>query len=289
MAEKKSRIAQYDPLGLRLDQRFYTDDDIGDVIAAVQPVELPSGLIAVEVLNKDGTKWVKRRFNRRNALALRLETAAHYYAMEAEFQLKPAASELRNALKSIEKAAGRLWDALGLEGKTEFEDMPQALKSELGAQAESHGERIDGYDDMPPTQWPMKGGNYVDYWGRAKLRQAVEDVALLRLWARNAKARAAAQVQTNGQRRTTRHSGDKALNDWFGNLAGIWLDVYERLPATSVGATGRANEGIGGGPFVRFIKAALQPVLGKSTPDDEAIRSRAKRLFPSVKSKSKKS
>jgi hypothetical protein len=196
---------------------------------------------------------------------------------------------VRDAFDDIESAALRLLRALHIEKNSDPDEMPQPIKSGLRGQAEWHGEQIGGYDDMPPTPWQIEGAQYVDFHGHAKVKQVVQGIVLLRLWALRAKARAAAHVKDGQRRRRKLHTGDRALNDWFGNLAGIWLDVYERVPATSVGAVGTAEEGIGGGPFVRFIQAALRPVLGDTTPDTEAIRSRARRLFPPVKLGPKKS
>ncbi len=74
-----------------------------------------------------------------------------------------------------------------------------------------------------------------------------------------------------------RNGGDAALNEWIFLRGNIWDEIYERKPGTSVGAPTRPNEGMAGGPLVRFIAAAGKP-LGIAL-SDEAIRERVRCLF----------
>lgn len=270
------KIRNYDPFGIRLGERIYTDADIDRIIKAAGL--LPEGVLSVEIPHRDGTKLVKRRLKRRSVLGLRLEDAAQSYFVYAEHQQKPPNSTLRDTFDNIEASASRLWTALGLDGKPDLESMPYALRYELADQAEAHGQRINGYADMPPKTLRIAGEAFTDFYGRAKLRQALESIALLKAWAEAAKKQAGAQVTKNVQNRTSGNTGDRALNDLLRELGRVWSDVYERSPRTSVGGPGTPNEGIASGPFVRFIGAALMPILRDETPNEDALRARIRRL-----------
>ena len=74
--------------------------------------------------------------------------------------------------------------------------------------------------------------------------------------------------------------GDRALIGFVGNLLDIYRDIFERPPATSVGAPDRANKGQPGGPTIRFLETCLRPVLGDDTPSNDALRRRI-REWPS--------
>ena len=81
-------IVAYDPLVLRIDERFYTREDIDRIISAAG--ELPPGDIEIDDLNDTATGYVRKVVDRRNALAWRLELAAHNYVVSAEMQKKPS-------------------------------------------------------------------------------------------------------------------------------------------------------------------------------------------------------
>jgi hypothetical protein len=55
------------------------------------------------------------------------------------------------------------------------------------------------------------------------------------------------------------HSGDTATNEWVADAMSIYKSITGKRPATSVGATGR-NEGVPGGPLIRFLQAAGKPL-----------------------------
>ena len=72
------------------------------------------------------------------------------------------------------------------------------------------------------------------------------------------------------------NSGDAAGNDCIAAMMSIYRRITGKKPATSVGATGR-NEGIPGGPLIRFLQAAGKP-LGIQYGED-AWRSRVRTIL----------
>jgi hypothetical protein len=54
--------------------------------------------------------------------------------------------------------------------------------------------------------------------------------------------------------------GDRAINDWVAAMMGIYHKISGKEPATSVGGANRPDEGIAGGPLIRFLTAAGKPL-----------------------------
>ena len=103
--------------------------------------------------------------------------------------------------------------------------------------------------------------------GEGLLRDGVHGVYRLQRWARSVKARHQTEERVPPAKR---HARDEDLDRLFGDLAGIWADVFNRRRATSV----NPDTGQAGGPMIRFFRACLMPVFKEDTPSDDAIRSR---------------
>jgi hypothetical protein len=71
--------------------------------------------------------------------------------------------------------------------------------------------------------------------------------------------------------------GDDAVNDWIAAMMGLYRSITGREPTTSVGAFGQPNEGVAGGPLIRFLEAAGKP-LGIEF-SEEAWRSRVRTIL----------
>ena len=54
--------------------------------------------------------------------------------------------------------------------------------------------------------------------------------------------------------------GDDAVNDWIAAMMGLYRSITGKEPATSVGGSGRPNEGIAEGPLIRFLATAGKPL-----------------------------
>ena len=79
--------------------------------------------------------------------------------------------------------------------------------------------------------------------------------------------------------RDSRHAGDAALDKLFGSLAEIYWDIFERPIRMSNPKPGGAKAYEPTGPFARFLRACLMPLLKDDTPSLEGIRERYRRQF----------
>ena len=182
----KPAVGKYRPHGIRIGKRFYEEPDLDHLIDAVG-IKLPDGSVSIDVLNEDATARIRRVHERRQALAIRLESAARAYDAMSEAQdNQPSHSALKKRFETIAQTAARLRTQLGLAqvlDQVDFEIMPHPIRLGLANEAEAHGERIGGFADMPPLKWEASGIGRIDYLGDEKLRQAIEGICLLQIWA----------------------------------------------------------------------------------------------------------
>jgi len=70
--------------------------------------------------------------------------------------------------------------------------------------------------------------------------------------------------------------GDDAVNEWIAAMMAIYREITGKELATSLGAPGLVNEGIAGGPLIRFLQAAGKPLEIQLSED--ALRSRVRTI-----------
>ena len=68
------------------------------------------------------------------------------------------------------------------------------------------------------------------------------------------------------------NTGDDIVNEWIATMLTLFKEITGKPARTSVGRTGRPNEGVASGPLIRFVLAAGDPV-GLSQSED-ALRRR---------------
>lgn len=254
----KRSVDSFSPKGLALDKRFYTGQEIDHIIQRADG--LPEGQIEHTRAASDGAHLITIMVPRRKALAERLETAAKVWDIETQFQTKPTDKQLGESCGAIETAAEQLLDALGVSDR---DSMLPALFGALKPHAAIEAERLGGF-----PKWTDDG----------LLERVVAGVCDLRNWASAAREQSEARSTTP---QDERHSRDKALDRLFTNLVGIWIDVFQGTPGTSVNAEGKS-----GGPMIRFLSASLSPLLGDDAPGDNAIRARLRRVVKSTSNNS---
>ncbi len=265
----KRSIDAFHPRGLRLDERIYSQQDIDQIIA------VSGGLPADDVQHwrpAEGDGELDRPMvARRVALMERLESAAKWWQIQAEFRQKPTPSQLKERLANIEQTARQLLDALGIpkEGDLDLSAMPPALRFDgLQAEATIEAERLEA------TIKAKRLGGLPAATGAGLLEDAIRGVYCLKIWAARA---GETEDAKGGTPRTKRHNRDEALDGLIAEFIAIWVGVFEKAPKTSVGAPETQNEGKAGGPLLRFIDACLAPLLGEKRPSAEAIRGRVRR------------
>jgi hypothetical protein len=259
------------------EHRHYSPADI-DAILKTVPGGLPAVLVDIQQAAPDGGGLIPCEVDRRSALTGRLEAIAEWYFMSRKGGEKPSPSELAKRFQAIETAARELLEALRLPKSGDPDEIPQALLVPLRQRAEAAGARIGGFPHHRPMEWRMEGGNYMDYFGSAALREAVGGVKYLHAWASEAKGMEREHIRPGDKR----NKGDEPMRDLFRDLVGIWVEILKKPVKMSVGAPERKNEGRPAGPMLAFIRACLKP-LGIDASDD-AIRERIKPFQRMVKS-----
>ena len=66
--------------------------------------------------------------------------------------------------------------------------------------------------------------------------------------------------------------GDDAVSDWIAAMMSLYRTITGKEPATSVGASGRANEGIAEGPLIRFLGTSGKPLGIRVASGDSGSR-----------------
>ena len=265
-------IEAFDPKGIRIGKRFYKDKYIDRIIAAAGL--LPAAKIDHQRVREDGASFESVTVTRREALTDRLETAAHVWSVESDFAAKPTAKQLAGEFEDIEKAAGELLEKLHLSKDSKEIDLgniPPALR--FGEFEEA--KQLGGFQAFAAEEAEQLGG-FPEFTAEGLLQDAVTGVRRLRDWSGAAKEH---NLRKGSTPRVQRHSGDAALDALFGNLADIWVDIWNRPIGTSTGKSSGTKEVWVGGPMVRFIRESLRPILGDELPSDGGIRDRVRYLF----------
>jgi hypothetical protein len=108
----------------------------------------------------------------------------------------------------------------------------------------------------------------------ARLVEIVEAVAAAAELGRRAE-QAAVEVAKVGKMTVEEgNPGDMAINDWVAAMMSTYRIITGKEPATSVGGFDRPDEGIAGGPLIRFLAAAGGPLQLEHTEDSWRSRIR---------------
>ncbi len=269
----RQSVSGFRPTGLELDREFYSDGDIDKIIAAGGG--LPGGDIKHTQPEVDGGDFETLGVPRRRALKAKLEEAAQVWWIEQQWQKRPTNAQLAKALGDIERVADKLLETMEMPRTPEPNDVLRPMPPAL---------RYGSLQAFAALEAESKGGQRT---GEELLGAAVIGVYQLKDWAKASKNRPGAARTKQPTLRNARNPGNQALNALFGDLGGIWIEVFERPLRTSIGAPLRPNEGKATGPMVRFLRACLEPLLKSETPSDEAIRDRFRRLFQSKSTRKK--
>jgi hypothetical protein len=234
---------------------FYPDDVLDRVIKAGGG--LPDDDREVEVLSDidvDG-HGVYERAKRREALSLCLEGAAKQYTRAVGGGAVPTPKRLAERYAAIESATHKSIKALGKrwEPGSRPDCIDAIIHSELGLEL-AGGE---------PSLEAVSG------W---LVQELIRDNEKLLRCATRLRKKYSVKPAT-----AKRYSGDVALNELIRRLGHAWFVVFENLPGTS------EHDGTVRGPFIRFIRAALEPLM-EEVPSEKALRPRIRRVLPSLRS-----
>ena len=190
------------------------------------------------------------------------EAAARWYRMDRNRPGRTAPSSLCRKLNQIANSARRLLKYLGVNDANEAADGPGDSVI-LDAMILS-GER----DDRPVVEATQRIGRLVE------IIEAASAAAEL---SRRANQAAAEVAEVGTLTVETGNSGDTAINDWIAAMMSVYRIITGKEPATSVRAPNQPNEGIAGGPFIRFLAAAGEPLEIEFSED--AWRSRVRTVL----------
>lgn len=199
----------------------YMDDDFGHVAEAI-------GKTTEEVLP------YREQF----------EDAALWYRLDMRSPKRMAPSAARDKLKRTAAAARKLLYHLGIRNPSDAPDGPgnitifDALSS------------VDGQSEERVTLAMAQLGRLVEILESKKAIEELERTAEL----------AAKDVTALGDLIVPKeHRGDEAANDWLKSMLEIYKELTGKDPGVSVNPIG-PNRGDVGGPFIRFVQAAGDPI-----------------------------
>ncbi|MCI4680515.1 hypothetical protein K9U39_01055 [Rhodoblastus acidophilus] len=190
------------------------------------------------------------------------EAAAQWYRLDRNSPKRTAPSVLCRKLDQIAKNARQLLKSLGVADLDEAADGPgdpQILDALI---------LMDDHDETPLVRATQRIG---------RLAEIMEGVAAAAELSRRA-MKAAAEVAEVGKLTVAEgNRGDRAINDWVEAMMSAYRAITGNEPATSVGGPDRPDEGIAGGPLIRFLIAAGKPLEIEFSED--AWRSRERTVL----------
>lgn len=235
----KRSAARFSPSRLQVGEPFYSDADIDRILDVVG--SLPKGPVEIHRPTADGLRLEPVKVDRRTALADHLESSAQFWDALRHYPTEPTDKEIAKRHLKIDHVLARLMEALGLPENGNLENMPVEVRF---------------------------GPLYVE--GGDELERVLREVQKLRRWSRIA-------AEEEAEPRPVPHQGNIALNALCRSLADTWVEIFEREPSTRESI--RRNGTQLPAPMVRFIHAALKPLLGDATPSAKAVRARVQRII----------
>ena len=184
----------------------------------------------------------RRTDDDKRILTDRLTEIAYTFVHNRLWATEPSPTKTVQRLKAVYRAAKRLGAALPHEHRR-----PDSyFRSRLTAQA--------AVASSTPELTNLAEGS-------RRLRAATGAVKDIEVWSQVAILRESEKIQG---RRWRRHRGDEAMQNLIGDLNGVWIDYWQRLPGASRSdATGKI-----GGPYIRFVQTFLECLKEHLTEDD---------------------
>jgi len=183
------------------------------------------------------------------------EAAALWYRQDCRAPKAPsrvAPSAMSDKMKQIAKDARKLLGRLEVYDPRQAADGPGAIALlEFLASAE------DGTENEVMWATARVG----------RLVEVIEAVDAARELERRAGKAAEDAVRIGELIVPKEHQGDAAVNNWIAAMMGVYKRFTGEEPGTSVGAPLRNDEGIPGGPLIRFLAAAGKPLGIQHSPD----------------------
>jgi hypothetical protein len=196
------------------------------------------------------------------------------HGLPSEF-VRPRGStptQLRRKMERVEKSARRLLHDLGVPRERDEVKIEDAYDGPGDIEILKILSWAVEHDEDPIITATRRLGRL------AEILKAVQAAADIEQCARQG----AQQVIEFGRLTVPRgNQGDVAVNGWIAAMLALYGRISGNDPGTSVGSPGTDNEGIVGGPLVRFLEAAGKPL--DINYSSAAWRSRIRGVLPSRK------
>lgn len=183
------------------------------------------------------------------------EAAAVWYRLDSGPPKGPdriAPSSINKKLTQIANAARKLLTHLEIHDPREAEDGPGAIALlEYLASAE------DNEEDAVIRSTARIG----------RLVAVLDSIDAARELGQRAEKAAEDALQIGALIVPKGHQGDTAVNNWTAAMMGLFKQITGKDPGVSVGAPGTSNEGVPGGPLIRFLEASGKPLGIQNSPD----------------------
>lgn len=173
------------------------------------------------------------------------EAAATWYRLNRRRPTRISPSKLREKLDQIAKSAHRLLRNLAISDPDVAADGPR--DPEILHALVLLGER----NEDPVIEATRRVG---------RLMEIIDGVAAAAELGRRANQAAIEVAEVGKLTVQPGNPGDDAVNGWIAAMMGLYRSITGKGPATSVGGSGRPNEGIAEGPLIRFLATAGKPL-----------------------------
>jgi hypothetical protein len=231
---------------------IYSDEVLDRIIEARGG--LPEDDREVEVLTgiEPTGKALYKRARRREALRACLEGAAEHYTCFYSGGLGPTQAMLAKRYAEIERAGQQFLEGLGKPAKapSKPDSITRIVRAELGMELAGGVPSLEALAGM-------------------RVQETIRDVEKLLRRVTRLREKSAGVEQTASTKK------DVALNELIRWLGHAYLLVFEEAPGSSV------KDGIVQGPFIHFVRAALEPLL-EEVPSSAALRRRIRDHLPSL-------
>ena len=177
------------------------------------------------------------------ARAAEFEVAALLYEHDLSDVVLSTPGKGKNRLKPISGAASRLLEALGVQNAADAPDGPSSEILDLL----NFGDMTAGDEVVAATARVGRLVEVLDAIAATKTLKRVSN-------------RAAVEIAHIGNLTVRKGHQAGPLSDWTAALLSTYKKLTNRKPGTSIGAPGTKTAGRVGGPLIRFLRAAGQPL-----------------------------
>lgn len=181
---------------------------------------------------------------RRTLFAERLEGYATAFLQDFAFEHRDPPHAVVKRLNNIATQARKL---------VRLAKLPQGASARMRLQGAANYYQSMSVRTSSPNS---KGGRekHIKPCQFPTVETAIKAIESLGLYAGLAATREHRKIKTKADKK--RHQGQAARRKFINDLAGLWSDMFEELPGTSVNPETRKPDG----PFIRFVMACYAPL-----------------------------